>query len=176
MRTYRIAPYLEPGEANCVECSIGLTLVAVEDGKDLSSTQRFSRGGFAKGGFTFRWGVEQLVEVKVVQYDTGDLEDAPSKGYHFMRVLETHPVEPGSRFEMRFWDAPPGVYADRLLVRTPEGFNLGPGEFIECEAEAVCEQLAGKTLGEDAFALELSYPDAENGRLLLHSLRDLTRP
>ncbi|WP_164015442.1 hypothetical protein [Pyxidicoccus trucidator] len=176
VRTYRLAPYLEPGKANCNECSIQLTLVGVEDGKDLSTTRNFSPGAFAKGGFTFRWGVEQLVEVKVVQYDTGGMEDAPSVGYHFMRVLETHPVEPGGRFEMRFWDAPPGVYADDLLVRTPEGFNLGPGEVIECESEALCEQLAEKTLGEDAFALELSYPDAEIGRLLLHSLRELSRP
>ena len=174
-RTYRIAPYLQPGQANCVVCGIGLTLVGVEDGTDASSARDFSPSEFAKGGFTFRWGVEQLVEVKVVHYDPGDLQDASGVDYNFMRVLESHPVEPGSRFEMKFWDAPPGNYADDLLVPASGGFTLGRTDFIECESEALCEQLAEKTLGEDAFALELSYPREEKSPLLLHSLRDLPR-
>lgn len=174
-RTYRIAPYLQPGQANCAVCSIGLTLEGVEEGTDQPSSLDFSPSEFAKGGFTFRWGVEQLVEVKVVYYDPGDLQDDPGVYYNFMRVLESHPVEPGSRFEMRFWDAPPGNYAEDLLVPRSGGFTLGRADSVECESEALCEQLAGKTLGEDAFALELSYPREEKGPLLLHSVRELPR-
>jgi len=57
-----------------------------------------------------------------------------------------------------------------LKSRLPE---LEGRERIQCETQALCDQLASLSPGEDAFGLGLSYPASEGGPLLLHSLRSL---
>ena len=138
--------------------------------------QHFYRDAFEEEGFHFKWGVEQRIEIEVEHYDPGDVQDDPGTRYRFKRHLESQPVEPGSRFEMRFPEMPPGWYPDGFLVRTSEGFTLGRTEHIECESEALCEELASYPMDIGGFALELSYPATEGGPLRLHSLRQLTRP
>ena len=93
--------------------------------------------------------------------------------YSFRRVLATNAVEPGSRFEMRFRDAPPGTYAEDLLVRDgEEGFTLGRQRVsLVCDSSEVCDVLAARRLEEEEFVLELSYPATEDGPLPLHAVR-----
>ncbi|QSQ22940.1 hypothetical protein JY651_48945 [Pyxidicoccus parkwayensis] len=153
-----------------------MTMLAVEEGGDGSSALSFSRDEFSDGGFSFQWGVEQVAEIRVEHYDTGDYEDVSGVRYVFQRVLESHPVESGSRFEMKFWSAPPDDFPEDFLVRKGTGFQLQGKELIECDTEALCTQLGGYTLGENAFALELSYPDAETGHLQLHAIREVPKP
>jgi hypothetical protein len=169
--TYRIAPYLQPGTGNCIECGIGLVMVTVTDGSDGPIERHFYREDFEKEGFTFQWGVEQVVEIERERYDSGGVQDDTGVRYHFVRVLESHPVEPGSRFEMKFHQAPGGHYPEDFLVRTAVGFNLDGRERIECETQPLCDQLASLTPGKDAFGLGLSYPASEGGPLRLHALR-----
>ncbi|HZI15598.1 MAG TPA: hypothetical protein VE153_34820 [Myxococcus sp.] len=171
--TYRIAPHLQPGTGNCIECGIGLVMTAVPDGSGGSYRRHFYRDDFVKGGFTFKWGMEQVVELEEEHYDSWGAQDDIGVRYHFVRLLESHPVEPDSRFEMRFDEAPPGHYPDDFLVRTEAGFELEGRERIQCETQALCDQLASLSPGEDAFGLGLSYPASEGGPLLLHSLRSL---
>ncbi len=171
VRTYRIAPYLQPGQGECVECGIGLTLEARLEGGDRPAVGSFYRDAFEKGGFDFHWGVEQVIEVVVQHYDSNGMEDVYGTRTRFEKHLESHPVEPGSRFEMKFWEQPPGWYDDTFLVRASEGFTLDGKERIECETEALCAELADQPLDVGGFALELSYPATEGGPLRLHSLR-----
>jgi hypothetical protein len=176
VRTYRIAPYLQPGKGECVECSIGLTLEARQEGGGRPAAGRFYRDEFEKGGFDFHWGVEQVIEVVVQHQDSNGMEDVYGTRTRFEQHLESIPVEPGSRFEMKFWEEPPGWYQPDFLKRAGTGFVLDGNERIECETEALCEQLASQPLTRGGFALELSYPATEGGPLMLHSLRELDRP
>ncbi len=147
MYTYRLAPYLEPGYG-CMECGIGLVMRAYnETHGDPTSITHLSPGTFEKQGFTFKWGVEQLVEVEVERYHT-ILQDDPGVRFTFRRVLEAHPVEPGARFTMRFPDAPPGHYLEDLLVREGNGFLLQETVRLECGSAELCEQLAARRPGE----------------------------
>ncbi|MFP2933668.1 hypothetical protein ACLESO_52720 [Pyxidicoccus sp. 3LG] len=173
VRTYRIAPYLEPGTGVCGECSIGLTLFALEEGADPPSALRLYASEFERGGFTFRWGVEQVVEIGEHRYDTGDVQDSPGVRYSFRSHLSSHPVEPGSRFEMKFRDAPPGNYPYDFLVRTGDVIRIGKRVDVACDSPELCDQLAARELGVEGFALELSYPASEGGPLQLHSIRAL---
>lgn len=176
VRTYRLAPNLQPGYGTCIECNISLTMLATEEGGDGTRVQLFSREAFAEDGFRFQWGVEQVAEIEAEHYDTGLAQDDPGVRYRLLRVLESHPVESGSRFEMKFQKAPPGHYPESFLVREGTGFRLQGKDRIECDTEALCTQLAGYTLGEDAFGLELSYPGSETGHLQLHAIRVLPTP
>ena len=101
VRTYRIAPYLEPGQGACIECSVALTLRATEErGDGTLNITHFYPESFKEQGFTFKWGVEQRVEIEVERYPTY-MEDDLGVSFTFRRVLETRPVEPGARFTMR---------------------------------------------------------------------------
>ncbi len=173
VRTYRIAPYLEPGQGNCVECSIALTLRATEERSDgTPHIMRFYPETFGGRGFTFKWGVEQRVEIEVDHYHTV-LPDDPGVNFTFRRVLDTHPVEPGARFTMAFPEAPPGVYSEKILVREGDGFLLQQTHRLECDSAELCEQLAARRPGEEGFALEVGYPETEGAPLRLHAIRDL---
>lgn len=169
--TYRIAPYLEPGYT-CIECGISLTMRGYNETiGDPSSISHFDPDMFKKQGFTFKWGVEQLVELKVERYHT-TLQDDLGMRFTFLRVLETQPVEPGARFTMAFPEAPPGNYLENLLVREGNGFLLQGTERLECGSAQLCDQLAARIPGEEGFALELSYPETEGEPLRLHAVRD----
>lgn len=171
VRTYRIAPYLEPGYT-CVECSVSLAIRASEEGTGTLVIEHFTPDAFNEDGFTFRWGVEQLVELEVERYHT-DREDDPGVRFIFRRVLETYPVEPGARFTMNFWEAPPGHYPQNMLVRDGNGFLLQQTERLVCGSAEVCDQLAARRPGEVGFALELGYPEAQGEPLPLHAVQDL---
>jgi hypothetical protein len=172
VRTYQVAPYLVPAES-CLECAISLSMEARDLDASEGSFKYFAPEAFEKAGFHFRWGVEQRIELEVERYDPDGVQDDPGVRYAFRRLLESKPVEPGSRFEMHFWDSPPGTYAKDLLVRDgAEGFTLGHQRVsLVCESSEVCDALAARRLGEEAFVLELSYPATEDGPLPLHSVR-----
>ncbi|WNG59296.1 hypothetical protein F0U59_34685 [Archangium gephyra] len=172
VHTYRIAPYLEPG-TTCVECSVSMTMRATpeHDGDELY-IEHFGPERFKAAGFTFKWGVEQRVELEVERYRP-IMEDDSGVNYYFRRVLETRPVDPGTRFTMRFDDWPPGTYSEDLFVREGDGFLLQGAKRVECATAELCEQLAARRLGEEAFALELAFPATEGAPLRLHAVQDL---
>jgi hypothetical protein len=174
VRTYRIAPYLEPGQQGpCAECIIALSLRATDELSDgRPRIRNFYPETFNARDFTFKWGVEQRVEIEVDQSHTV-LPDDPGVTFIFRRVLEAHPVEPGARFTMAFPEAPPGVYSEKILVREGDGFLLQQTHRLECDSAELCEQLAARRPGEEGFALEVGYPETEGAPLRLHAIRDL---
>ncbi|MBN1204665.1 MAG: hypothetical protein JXB05_07045 [Myxococcaceae bacterium] len=172
VRTYQIAPYLEPGYT-CVECSVSLAMRAREERTDDKlNIDHFTPDAFKDEGFTFKWGVEQRVELEVEKYSTS-LQDDPGVRFTFLRVLETHPVEAGAHFTMQFRQAPPGHYTENMLVREGSGFLLQQTEHLECDSTELCDQLASRRLGEEGFVLELGYPEAEGQPLRLHAIQAL---
>lgn len=173
VRTYLIAPYLEPGYS-CVECAVSLTLRARDLGTSELSLRHFAPDAFAQAGFQFRWGVEQVIEVDEEHYDPGGLQDDPGVRYAFKRVVVTNAVEPGGRFEMRFPKEAAGRYPEDFLVRDGEqGFRIGQRTRLVCDTPEVCDALASYPLAAEGFVLELGYPATEGGPLRLHSLRAL---
>lgn len=171
VRTYRIAPYLTPG-STCLGCGLSLAMQAQrEGGRGEYGAEYFAPEQLAEQGFTFRWGTEQLVEIEVERYDGDVRVDDPGIRYVFRRVLESRPVEPGSRFELRFHKTPPGHYPQGFIVREGDGFRLGGRVQLTCDSAELCEQLAARQPGEEEFVLELSYPETEGGPLRLHSLQ-----
>jgi len=171
VRTYRIAPHLGLGYT-CVMCSLSLAMQAQRvGGNGEYGALYFTPEQFVRQGFTFQWGTEQLVEIEVERYDPGDVQDDPGTRYTFRRVLESRPVAPGSRFELRFHKGPPGHYPEDMLVREGDGVRLGRAVLLMCDSAELCEQLVTRQPGEEEFVLELSYPETEGGPLRLHSLQ-----
>lgn len=176
--TYRIAPHLVPA-STCVECQLSLAMWAEEtmgDGAASSSapdSQFFTPEQFSEAGLSFQWGVEQLVEFKVEHYDPGELQDVSGVRFHFLRVVKSVPVEPGARFKMRFDERPPGTYSEDFLVREGEGFRMDQRVSLVCATAELCEQLALRRPGEEAFVLEFAYPESEGAPLRLHSIQDV---
>jgi len=146
VRTYRVAPYLEPGYT-CIECSVSLAIRAIKEDTGTLVIEHFTPNAFKEDGFTFRWGMEQRVELEVERYHSG-LEDDRGVRFTFRRVLETHPVESGARFTMNFEEAPPGHYPENMLVRNGNGFLLQQTEHLVCGSAEVCDQLAARSPGE----------------------------
>ncbi|REG36091.1 hypothetical protein ATI61_102465 [Archangium gephyra] len=172
VHTYRIAPYLEPG-STCIECVVSMTMRATQehDGDELY-IENFDPQQFKAVGFSFQWGVEQRVEIETERYPTF-MQDDRGVNFIFRRVLETRPVESGTRFTMRFDEWPPGTYSEDLLVRDGDGFLLQGAKRVECATVELCEQLAARRPGEEAFALELEFPQTEGAPLRLQAVRDL---
>lgn len=171
VRTYRIAPHLVP-ESTCVGCGISLAMQAQrEGGSGEYGAEYFAPEQFAEQGFTFRWGTEQLVEIEVEREEARVEVDDPGIRYVFRRVLESRPVEPGSRFEMYFPRTAQGRYPEGFLVREGDGFRLGPTVRLTCASEELCDQLAARNIGVEAFVLELSYPETEDAPLRLQAVR-----
>lgn len=172
MHTYWIAPYLEPG-TTCLECSVSMTMRATQEhAGDELYINHFDPEQFKAAGFTFKWGVEQRVELETERHPTF-MQDDLGVNFIFRRVLETRPVEPGTRFTMRFEKRPPGVYSKGILVREGDGFLLQGTKRLKCNTAELCEQLAARRLGEEGFALELEHPETEGAPLRLHAVQDL---
>ncbi len=170
VRTYRVAPYLTP-ESTCVLCPFSMALWAQEEGASPPRDLFFEPEQLAAEGFTFRWGTEQRIEIEVERYE-GDIRvDDPGVLYIFRRVVESREVAPGARFEMPFPASPPAAYPEGFLEREGDGFRLGRTVRLTCTSAQVCEQLAARHLGEEAFVLELSYPETEGAPLRLHAVR-----
>jgi hypothetical protein len=172
VHTYRIAPYLEPG-STCIECSVSMAMRATQERTDDELyISHFDPERFKAAGFTFKWGVEQRVEIETERYPT-IMQDDLGVNFIFRRVLEAHLVESGSHFTMRFHEEPPGVYSEGILVREGDGFLLQGKTRVECGSAELCEQLAARRLGEEGFALELEFPQTEGAPLRLHAVQDL---
>lgn len=170
--TYKLSANLVAAKADtCEECSVALVLEAVPVSG--GPPRRFYRDIGKDAAFTYRWGVEQTVEIEHWRepVPSGVADDTGERA-KLVRVVGSAPV-PEARFDLAFQSWPPGTFSLRL---ERDGARLRLSDYsssvlIDCPEPTLCDQAVGFKLGDTPFVLTLAHAPIEGNPLTLKAVR-----